>query len=256
MFSSKGAIVYKGIALLALVGGAAGFSVYCLSAVRAELPGNEPKSKSNPAKATSTAEDRKVSARKLQTLTSAMHAYLDQYGQFPPAALFSKDGRPLLSWRVLVLPFVGEAKLFREFKLDEPWDSVHNKKLLSRMPAVYSAPQVETKEPHATFYQVFTGKDTIFEGPRGVRISDITDGTSTTILMIEAAEAVPWTRPADLHYDPKKPLPALGGLFPDGFHLARADGSVQFCKRRFRERELRLMITRNDGVPLSGQLDD
>ena len=81
---------------------------------------------------------------------------------------------------------IEQENLFVQFKLDEPWDSAHNKKLLSRMPAVYSAPNTKTKEPHATFYQVFMGKGTIFEGPRGGRINDITDGTSNTLFFSES----------------------------------------------------------------------
>jgi len=90
---------------------------------------------------------------------------------------------------------------------------------------------------------------------RGSRIVDIPDGTSTTILLIEAGESVPWTKPADLVFDEKKPLPKLGGMFPDGFHFARADGSAGFCPRRFNEAVMRLMIMRNDGMAV-GNLDD
>jgi hypothetical protein len=204
----------------------------------------------------SDSRDRKKSMKNLMSLALGMHEYLDQYGLFPPAAILNKSGKALLSWRVLILPHVGEEKLFREFKLHEPWDSPHNRKLLSRMPAVYAAPGVKTREPHTTFYQVFTGKDTMFEGPRGIRIVDVPDGTTNTILLIEAGPPVPWTKPADLVYDVKKPLPALGGVFPDGFCLALADGSARFCKRRFHENVLRLMITRNDAQPFPGPLDD
>jgi RNA polymerase sigma factor (sigma-70 family) len=262
MFLSKCAAICKGVVLLALIGAASGVSLYFVSAagpnpaVPAEALVQTAQPKENPAPATSTAEDRKASMRNLQELALAIVNFEGQYGHFPPAAVMSKDGRPLLSWRVLVLPFVNEEKLFREFKQDEPWDSTHNKKLLSRMPGVYSPPKIKTKEPHATFYQVFTGKGTVFESLRGARINEITDGTSNTILMIEAAEAVPWTKPADLVYDQKNPLPRLGGIFPDGFHFARADGSVSFCKKRFREAALRDMVTRNGGEGINGNPDD
>jgi RNA polymerase sigma factor (sigma-70 family) len=260
MFMSQCARLARALVLLALVGTWAGFSLYHLAAADPDKApagasrGAEPKAA--PPAEVPTFADRKTSVHNLMHLALAMHNYVDQYGEFPPAAACSKDGRPLLSWRVLLLPFLDQEKLFREFKLDQPWDSPHNRKLLARMPAVYAAPKVRTKEPHATFYQVFTGKGTIFEGARGTRVNDIADGTSVTILMIEAADPVPWTKPADLVYDPKKPLPRLGGIFKEGFHFARADGSVSFCKMRFREDVLRAMITRNGGEVIAGNPDD
>jgi Protein of unknown function (DUF1559) len=239
MFRSKWTESANGVFLLALVAAAGAF-------VSSTAPGQD----------ASTGKDRAKSFENLKELGLACHAYHDVNRELPPAAIMSKDGKALLSWRVLLLPFVNEGKLFREFKLDEPWDSPHNKKLLARMPAVYAPPGGKTKEPNSTFYQVFVGKDTVFEGPRGCRYQDITDGTSNTLLMVEAGQAVPWTKPADLPYDAKKPLPALGGIFPDGFHFSLADGSVHFCKKRFRENVLRLMITRNDGQILPGPLND
>jgi hypothetical protein len=264
MFWSQCARLARALVLLALVGTWVGFSLYHLAAAEkdrapaaraADAPRGAEREAAPPA-AVPTLADRKTSMHNLMHLALAMHNYHDQYGVLPPAAVYSKDGRPLLSWRVLLLPFLDQEELFREFKLDQPWDSPHNRKLLARMPAVYAAPKVRTKEPHATFYQVFTGKGTIFEGVRGTRLTDITDGTSQTILLIEAAAPVPWTKPADLAYDAKKPLPRLGGIFPDGFYFARADGSVSFCKRRYHEDVLRAMITRNGGEVIAGNPDD
>ena len=81
-------------------------------------------------------------------------------------------------------------------------------------------------------------------------LSDITDGTSNTIAIVEAREAVPWTKPVDLSYDDKKPLPKLGGLFDDGFHAVIADGSVRFFTPKLTERTLRSAITRDGGEVL------
>ena len=99
-----------------------------------------------------------------------------------------------------------------------------------------------------TFYQVFTGKGTAFDGKKGLRFpADFPDGTSNTILIVEAKDAVPWTKPADLPFDAKKPLPKLGGLFKDGFNAALADGSVRYIQRSISDRTLRNAITRDDG---------
>jgi len=193
------------------------------------------------------AAQRMESANNLKQLSMAMHAYHDTYKHFPPAAMRGKDGKPLLSWRVLLLPYLEQDSLYKQFHLDEPWDSEHNKKLLPKMPKIY-APVLDKKtEANTTFYQVFSGPDAGFEGERGLRVTDFQDGTSNTALIIEGGEAVPWTKPADLPYDAKQPLPKLGGLFKDRIHCALADGSVMTLKRNFVEQAMRRLIERNDG---------
>jgi Protein of unknown function (DUF1559) len=205
-----------------------------------------------------TAAFRTQSTNNLRQLAMAMSFYHSAHieafrGRFPPAATVSKEGKPLLSWRVELLPYLGtEGKnLYNQFKRDEPWDSEHNKKLLPLMPRVYApVGEVKTKNPYSTFYQVFTGPETPFPGKRRVGMMDFTDGISNTFLIVEAKEAVPWTKPADLPYNPKKPLPQLGGLFADGFHAALADGySVQFVPRTWSQETIRALIT-----PAGGEL--
>ena len=192
-----------------------------------------------------------ASANNLKIIGLAMHAYADTYrGTFPAAAIYSKDGKPLLSWRVAILPFLDQGNLYKQFKLDEPWDSAHNKKLLDKMPKAYAAPGVDTKGPHMTFYRVFSGPGTIFDGKLGQRITAIPDGLSNTILVVEAGEEVPWTKPGLLPYDAGKPLPKLGGVFKDGFTVLLADGSVRFLRRDADVQLLRAAITRNDGQPI------
>jgi hypothetical protein len=171
-----------------------------------------------------------ISRRNLATLARALDAYTrDHGGQLPPAALRSQDGTPLLSWRVLLLPYLGEKHLYERFHLDEPWDGPHNSKLLAHMPRVYAPVQGINHRPHETFYQVFDG-GMAFPGsawtvrPRFVE-SDI-------IVIVEGGDTVPWTKPADLHFsEGYRPLPALGGLFPEGFHAARRRGDVSFIPR-------------------------
>jgi hypothetical protein len=192
-------------------------------------------------------KQRDNSTRNLQQLALAMHHYHDAHKEFPTAAYYDKAGKPLLSWRVAILPYVGQKKLYEQFHLDEPWDSEHNKKLLDKMPDDFAVGDA-AKQKGSTYYQVFTGKGTAFEGKKGLRLpADFPDGTSNTILIIEAKDAVPWTKPADLPFDAKKPLPPLGGLFRDGFHAALADGAVRFIRRTISARTLRDAITRDDG---------
>jgi RNA polymerase sigma factor (sigma-70 family) len=191
--------------------------------------------------------DRQRPVDNMKMLGLAMHNYHATYGTFPPAAVYSMDGKPLLSWRVLLLPYLDQRALFSQFKLDEPWDGPTNRKLLEKMPDIYAPPRGKGKETHATVYQVFTGPGTVFPSPKASRIADITDGTSNTILIVEAVETVPWTKPADLPYDPKNPLPKLGSVSKEGFWTTFADGSVRFFKHTIKEATLRALITSNGG---------
>jgi hypothetical protein len=200
--------------------------------------------------------DRGTSANNLRQVALAMHNYHDIHGSFPAAATYSKDGKPLLSWRVAILPFIEQENLYQQFKLDEPWDSTHNKALLKQMPRTYNvSADGAAGKAYATHYQVFAGKGSAFDGKRGRRIGEITDGTSNTIMVIEGAEPVPWTKPEDLPFDPKKPLPKVGGLFPNGFNAAMCDASVRFIKNTIKESKLRALVTRNGGEVI-GDIDE
>jgi hypothetical protein len=156
------------------------------------------------------------------------------------------------------LPYLGEEDLAMQFKMDEPWDSLHNQQLLARIPAVF-APVKGKETPGLTYYQVFVGQETPFNGMEPPRCpSKFTDGTFCTFLVVEAAEPVPWTKAQDVLYDPRKPLPKLGGLFADGFHVVMADGKVRFVPRGAPEKAIHAAITPAGGeVPeLPGEAVD
>jgi FtsZ-binding cell division protein ZapB len=148
------------------------------------------------------------------------------------------------------------------------------------MPKVYAPPGVTTRQPYSTFYQVFVGKrpanaipggfrgeggglagvagaggemggpgppQPAFEEHTALSIVNIPDGTSNTILIVEAGKAVPWTKPEDLEYTADRPIPPLGGLFPQVFHAAFAYGSVARLRKDFDPQQLRFAITRDGG---------
>lgn len=215
-----------------------------------------------------------MSANNLKQIAFALHNYADSHGgRLPPAALCDERGRPLHSWRVLILPYIEEDDLFKRFRLQEPWDSPHNLALLPRMPRVYSAPRAlpvkARADPSSTFYQVFVGKGTAFESTEGLLLpGDFTGGTSNTVLVLEAGEAVPWTRPVDLAWEAGRPLPPLGGIFTGegrfslfgpnrvkGFNVAFADGFVRFLGPEVREAKLREAIIRNGSKRLIDDVD-
>jgi hypothetical protein len=191
--------------------------------------------------------DRARSQSNLRQIGAAIHKYHQFYQHLPSAAVYGKDGRPLLSWRVAILPHLGEEARYKEFKLDEPWDSPHNKPLLAKMPQVYRAPGLKTAEPNVTFYQVFAGEGCVFDGQLQITYRDISDGTSSTLMVIEAGEPVPWTSPKDLTFDPQKDIPAVGGIFGGDFHFLAVDGAVHSAKRGPDPKKLRAVIRRDSG---------
>ena len=191
------------------------------------------------------AESRKNLRRLGFALISSAH---DRNPSRLPAAAIRKDGKPLLSWRVALLPLLGEQALYAKFHLDEPWDSPNNKALLDRMPAVYAPVTRKGEESkHSTYYQVFAGPGALFDGDKGPDPDAIKDGAGLTIMVVEAAKSVPWTKPEDIPFDKEKPLPELGGLFKAGFYVLFADGSVRFLGGKNKPEVLRALITPDGG---------
>jgi hypothetical protein len=194
-----------------------------------------------------------TSANNLKQIAIALHSYSDAMnGNMPPAAVCDKTGKPLLSWRVLILPYIGQETLFKEFKLDEPWDSAHNKKLLVKMPKVYALPGKARPGETETFYRVFVGNDAGFDWIQGARFpADFPDGTSNTIMCVTAAESVHWTKPDELEFDPKKDMRKLIGMVANGrAQISLFDGSVRTYKTLPSKETTHAAITRSGGEVL------
>lgn len=195
---------------------------------------------------------RAQSQNNLKQIALAFHNYHDTYGAMPPAAVCDKTGKPMLSWRVLILPYVEQGPLYKEFKLDEPWDSEHNKKLLGKMPKTYAVPVPTGAKPNETHYRVFVGNGAAFDYLKGPKLpQDFPDGTSNTILVVTAKDAVPWTKPDELAFDPDKDMKPLLGFFPGPVcPVACADGSVRALSKGISRKTLSNAINRNDGQPI------
>jgi RNA polymerase sigma factor (sigma-70 family) len=188
------------------------------------------------------------SQNNLKQFALAFHNYHDTFRFFPPAAICDKAGKPLLSWRVAILPFIEQDALYKEFHLDEPWDSDHNKKVLDKMPAIYALPGVKMKEGGTTVYQVFVGKKALFDEGKKLTIANITDGTSNTVMIAEAATAVPWTKPEDIPFGDKDPRTQIGGWHGAFAQVALCDGSVRRIDlKKISEETLRNAIMPDDG---------
>ena len=164
---------------------------------------------------------------------------------FPPAAIIrAKDRTPLLSWRVALLPHLGHEALYRQFKLDEPWNSEHNKALIEKMPTAFAVPGVKAKSPGLTHYRAFVGPGTAFDPrPEGVRFADFAGRLPETLLVVEAAEPTVWTKPDALTFGPDTPLPKLG-VDRSAAHVLLGNGSVAPLPPAMTEKAMRSAISR------------
>jgi hypothetical protein len=167
-------------------------------------------------------------------------------GRLPAAAVHAKDGRPLLSWRVLLLPHLRQEPLFKQFRLDEAWDGPTNKKLLDRMPPVYALDpaDLDARPTPETVYRAVVGRGAAFEGREGVPLKDFTNGVAHAAVVVTAGPPTPWTKPDDWPYDPAKPAPRPAGVFADGFFALFADGTVRLLPATLDEKSWRAMMTR------------
>jgi prepilin-type processing-associated H-X9-DG protein len=187
---------------------------------------------------------RSQSTNNLKQIGLALHNYYDAHKALPARAIFDKNGKPLLSWRVQILPYIEQDALYRQFHLDEPWDSEHNKKLIPRMPAVYQNPSSPPR-PGMAYYLAVCGKGLMFDGTKGRSFAEVRDGLSNTIMVVEAdpQRAVTWTKPDDWEYNARKPLDGLGNAHPGGFNVLFGDGSVRFISKTIDLKVWRALLT-------------
>lgn len=189
------------------------------------------------------AMERASSSNNLKQIMLALLNLNSANGRFPGVAITSTDGTPLLSWRVAILPYLEQDDLFKKFRLNEPWDSRHNKALVSKMPAVYARPREGPKAPFKTNYRAFVGADAFFSGQGGRKVPEgFPKGMTNTLALFEAGEGVVWTAPEELPYAVDKPLPSFGHWFDNGFHLALCDASVRLHAHKIDEATLRNLI--------------
>ncbi|MBM4094130.1 MAG: DUF1559 domain-containing protein [Planctomycetes bacterium] len=171
-------------------------------------------------------ERRRRTIDNLTTIGEAIRRYTAANRMFFASSIRDAGRRPLLSWRVELLPYLGHQELHRQFRLNEPWDSPHNKALLDRIPDVYLSPE---RCDDTTNYVVPVASFTAFGDKRGgLPLRKFEDGLANTVVLLEVndASAVPWTKPADLELNMLTLGRHVGGLREDGYFVVWGDGSV------------------------------
>ncbi len=239
---SRGRLTGRGLAITGIVTGALSALLLPVLGIALLLPAVQK---------VREAADRINTANDLKQITLAMHNYNDAMRTLPPAAICDKNGKKLLSWRVAILPYIEQEALYRQFKLDEPWDGPNNSKLIPMIPRTYALHHDPSAEPGATYFRVFVGNGAAFDWCKGAHMpGDFKDGTSNTILVVEAGASVPWTKPEELEFNPDGALPPLGGHYSGGFMAGMADAAVRMVPKSTGPQTLKAAITRSGGDAL------
>ena len=189
----------------------------------------------------------------LKQIGLALHNYHDEFGCLPPAYVADAQGKPLYSWRVLLLPYLEQNNLYRAFKLNESWDSPDNIKFSSMdLPELHCASDLKAR-PGRTSYVAITGPGTAFEGAKSHTFRDFKDGMSNTLLVVEVADSdIHWAEPRDLNIDA---MNLTINADPHGFSSHHkggaqalfADGSARMLSNELPKETVRALLTINGG---------
>jgi hypothetical protein len=184
----------------------------------------------------------------------ALHNYHETYKTLPPAYIADANGKPIHSWRMLIMPFMEQSTLYNKYDFSEPWNGPNNIKLLDSMPSILACPSRFNVPTNLTSYVVVSGPGTMFPGATSVKFEDVTDGLPNTLMVVEVSNVnIPWTAPWDLDVrsmrfqlnDPKRP--AISSVHPGGANVVLGDASTRFLRESITPGNLRALITINGG---------
>jgi hypothetical protein len=133
----------------------------------------------------------------ISRIVLALENYHNRYRSYPPAVTYDATGKPMHSWRVLILPWLGERSLYESYSMDEPWNGPNNTRLLERIPSIFQCPESKSRSTTNTNFFVVIGDNTLFPPQATRSANEVTDGLSQTIAVVELARGIPWTEPAD-----------------------------------------------------------
>ena len=193
----------------------------------------------------------------LQRIALAMREYEAAQGCFPPAYVADQQGKPLYSWRVLLLPYLGQQDLYDQYRLNEPWDSKTNQDVSKLAVEMFQCPGQPDNRLPATNYMMVVGEHTISSGREPRKITEITDGLTDTIMLVEVADSlVSWAQPEDLHFDQLKftidggKRQQISSYHRHGVNVAFCDGSVRLLKKSTNPQLVKAMLTIDGGEPI------
>jgi prepilin-type processing-associated H-X9-DG protein len=191
----------------------------------------------------------------LKQIGLALHNYHDTFKLFPAAHLNDLEGEPKLSWRVSILPFLGEDGRYNAYQFDDAWDSPLNSGLLNPLPVVYGCPSHTIPGSTSTAYATITGTNTILGDGQCLPLRDVKDGTSNTLMVVEACGLnIPWMKPQDIDAATVKGVGDPNGAsskHSGGSHVLMGDGSVRFISNNIDPKIYQALITRDGGEAVS-----
>ena len=186
----------------------------------------------------------------LKQLAIALQNYHDTFGSFPPAYIADEQGRPMHSWRILIMPFLESSILYSEYRFDEPWNGPNNRLLHARMRRTFHCPSDTTQGAPMTNYVVVVGPETAFPGNGCVSLDQIADGPANTLLVVEVHNSgIHWLEPRDLSFAQmarKINSPAGQGIssaHSGSAQAAFADGHIQILPNTLPAAEVRGLLT-------------
>lgn len=210
---------------------------------------------------------RSYCANNLKCVAVALQNYHDVHGEFPPAYIADKNGKPMHSWRVLILPFMEGRNVYDKYHFDEPWDGPRNRQLLDKLwdysYLCPSDPRWQDSPRKWTSYVAVLGPRTMWPGAQSRKMSEIPDGSSNTVMIVEDQSGqIPWMEPRDLEFDEALRLftssdPQTVGLHRSedfffayywGRHVACVDGSVHFVYYGVQPEVWSALLNIDDGV--------
>lgn len=199
-----------------------------------------------------------ASMNQLQKIARALNNYAMEHGSYPPAIIYDATGKPMHSWRVLLLKHLGYESLYQQYDLEEPWDSEKNSALLVDCPGVYISPFVGDALATETSYMLITGQGTLFPESAPLQPDQIGDGRGNTLLVVEVANLThEWMKPKDIPYAKLNHKigasgdNAIGGLHAEGAAGAFADGQGAWLPKDLDPILLDAIITPNGGEPVN-----